>query len=79
GVSPGGKRYYDAILALSGDKYASHIMASFTRYEILGQLNRSICKGQAKKALEIARSNVINPRLIECITSRPIGDDPSRK
>lgn len=67
GVSPSGKRYYDAILALGGDKYASHIMASFTQYEVLGQLGREICRKQAKQALEAARSNVINPRLIECM------------
>jgi hypothetical protein len=68
GVSPGGKRYYDAILALGGDKYAPHIMSSFTQYEVLGQLSRPVCKAQAKQALEIARTNVINPRLIECMT-----------
>lgn len=67
GVSPSGKRYYDAILALGGDKYAPHIMASFTQYEVLGQLGREICRKQAKQALEAARSNVINPRLIECM------------
>jgi hypothetical protein len=65
GVSPGGKRYYDWIIALGGDKYAPHILAAFTHYEILGQLSRAICRTQAKQALEIARSTVINPRLAE--------------
>lgn len=68
GVSPGGKRYYDAILNLGGDKFAPHIMAAFTHYEISGQLGRSICRTQAKLALEAARTNVINQRLIECMT-----------
>jgi len=68
GVSPGGKRYYDAILNLGGDKFAPHIMAAFTHYEISGQLGRSICRTQAKQALEAARTNVINQRLIECMT-----------
>jgi hypothetical protein len=68
GVSPGGKRYYDAILAIGGDKFAPHIMAAFTHYEIVGQLNRPICRAQAKPALEAARTNVINQRLIECMT-----------
>nr|CAD6438286.1 hypothetical protein REQ54_04554 [Rhizobium sp. Q54] len=68
GVSPGGKRYYDMILASGGDKFAPHIMASFTGYEILGQLARSVCRTQAKLALEMARTNIINPRLVECMT-----------
>lgn len=68
GVSPGGKRYYDAILAIGGDKFAPHVMAAFSHYEIVGQLNRSICRAQAKLALEAARTNVINQRLIECMT-----------
>jgi hypothetical protein len=68
GVSPGGKRYYDEILKLGGDKFAPHIMAAFTDYEIAGQLGRSICRAQAKQALEVARANVINARLIECLT-----------
>lgn len=68
GVSPGGRRYYDAILKLCGDKFAPHVMAAFTHYEISGQLGRSICRTQAKQALEAARINVINQRLIECLT-----------
>ncbi|WP_372014325.1 hypothetical protein [Tistrella mobilis] len=68
GVSPGGKPYYDAILNLGGDKFAPHIMAAFTHYEISGQLEREICRTQAKQALEAARANVINERLIECMT-----------
>ena len=68
GVSPGGKRYYDAILNLVGDKFAPHVMAAFTHYEVSGQLGRSICRTQAKQALEAARANVINQRLIECMT-----------
>jgi hypothetical protein len=67
GVSPNGKRYYDDILGLSGDKYAPHVMASFAQFEVQGQLGRAICRTQAKQALETARSNVINPRLIECL------------
>ncbi len=68
GVSPGGKGYYNAILALGGDKFAPHIMAAFTDYEVSGQLGRSVCRGEAKMALETARTNVINQRLIECMT-----------
>jgi len=44
------------------------IQAAFTHYEISGQLGRSICRTQAKLALEAARTNVINQRLIECMT-----------
>jgi len=68
GVSPGGRPYYDTILSLGGDKFAAHIMAAFTHYEIGGQLGRSTCRTQAKAALEAARTNVINQRLIECLT-----------
>lgn len=68
GVSPGGRSYYDKILNLSGDKFAPHIMAACTHYEISGQLGRSICRTQAKQALEATRVNVINQRLIECLT-----------
>lgn len=68
GVSPGGKRYYDSILNLAGDKFAPHILAAFTHYEISGQLGRAICRTQAKQALDTARTNVINQRLIECLT-----------
>jgi hypothetical protein len=68
GVSWGGKPYYDAILSLGGDRFAPHIMAVFAHYEIQGQLGRHICRAQAKAALEAARTNVINQRLIECIT-----------
>lgn len=67
GVSPGGKPYYDGILTLSGDKFAPHVMAAFTNYEIAGQLGRPICRAQAKLALQAARTNVINQRLIECL------------
>ncbi|MEQ1819207.1 MAG: hypothetical protein ABL871_11420 [Terricaulis sp.] len=68
GVSPGGKPYYNAILTLAGDKFAPHIMVAFTHYEIAGQLNRTICRPQAKQALEAARTNVINQRLLECLS-----------
>ena len=68
GVSPGGKPYYDTILALAGDKFAPHVMAAFAHYEIQGQLSRSTCRTQAKAALEAVRTNVINARLIECLT-----------
>ncbi|MCA3704845.1 MAG: hypothetical protein INF12_17640 [Methylobacterium sp.] len=68
GVSPGGKRYYDAILNNAGDKFAPHVMAALTHYEIAGQLSRSVCRTQAKQALEAVRKNVINQRLSECLT-----------
>ncbi|APG93863.1 hypothetical protein [Sinorhizobium americanum] len=68
GVSPGGRPYYDKILSLGGDKFAPHIMAAFGHYEIAGQLGRVVCRTQAKQALEAARTNVINQRLIECLS-----------
>ena len=38
GVSPGGKKYYDATLALAGDKYALHVMAALCDFEIRKRL-----------------------------------------
>jgi hypothetical protein len=67
GVSPGGKRYYDAILAMAGDKYAPHVMASLTEFEIKNRLGNSLCRKHAKAALEIVKTNVINQRLLECL------------
>jgi len=68
GVSPSGKPYYDAILNLGGDKFTPHVMRAFTHYEILRKLESRICRTQAKQALEKARANVVNQRLIECMT-----------
>lgn len=67
GVSPRGKEYYDYILSLLGDQYASHAMASLTHHEIQWQLEKSVCRKQAKDAFEIIKSGVVNERLIECL------------
>jgi len=67
GVSPGGRRYYDAILALAGDKYAPHVMASLSDFELRHRLSNSRCRGHAIDALKIVRTTVINARIQECI------------
>ena len=67
GVSPGGKKYYDAILALAGDKYAPHVMAALSDFGIRNRLENSICRKHAKAALSIVRGNVVNRRLLECL------------
>jgi len=67
GVSPRGKDYYDYILSKLGDKYASHAMAILTHYEIQRKLGGSVCRAQAKQALEIIKQSVVNARLIECL------------
>lgn len=67
GVSPGGKRYYDAILALAGDKYTPHVMASLSDFEIRNRLGNATCRKHAKAALTIVKANVINQRLLECL------------
>jgi hypothetical protein len=67
GVSPRGKSYYDWVLSLAGDTYTPLIMVLLTHYEVQGQLARTICRAQAKQALESVRRNVINQRLIECL------------
>lgn len=79
GVSPSAKPYYDNIIKSCGDTYAPHLMASLSHYEINRKLNNQICRRQAKEALILAKTNVINPRLIECLDyliSR-IENDPS--
>ncbi len=67
GVSPGGRRYYDAILALAGDKYTPHVMVSLSEFEIRNRLGNDICCKHAKAALTIVKANVINQRLLECL------------
>ncbi|MCP1762942.1 hypothetical protein [Bradyrhizobium japonicum] len=67
GVSPGGRKYYDAILAAAGDKFAAHVMASLSHFEVKNKLHNGLCRKHAKSALEIVRKNVINARLIECL------------
>ncbi|ESZ31561.1 MULTISPECIES: hypothetical protein [unclassified Mesorhizobium] len=67
GVSPGGRRYYDAILAIAGDKFAPYVMASLGHYEITAKLGNQLCRKHAKAALQIVRKTVINARLIECL------------
>lgn len=67
GVSPVGKRYYDAILAMSGDKYAPHVMAALPHYEIKMRLNNERCLRHAVDALKIVRKYTINERISECL------------
>jgi len=79
GVSPSGKKYYDAILAIAGDKYAPQVMASLTHYEIQARLGNSRCAGHARDALQIVRNIVINGRIAECLDYliARIADDPN--
>lgn len=67
GVSPGGRRYYDAILSLAGDRFAAHVMAALSDFEVRAQLGRSLCRQHARTALSLVRANVINQRLLECL------------
>lgn len=67
GVSPGGRRYYDAMLSLAGDKYAPHVMASLSDFEVKNRLGNSRCRDHAVAALMLVRANVINQRILECI------------
>ncbi|MBN4073494.1 hypothetical protein JYT23_01515 [Mariprofundus ferrooxydans] len=67
GVSPRGRVYYDQILSMLGDKYASHAIVSLTHYEIQRKMGGEVCKSQAKIALEIIKKSVVNARLIECL------------
>lgn len=67
GVSPGGRKYYDAILAAAGDKYAAHVMMALTDFEVQSKLGHSLCRKHATAALVMVRGNVINQRLLECL------------
>lgn len=67
GVSPRGRTYYDAILGLAGDQYAGHVMASLGHFELQQKLGKPTARTQAKHALEVVRSNIINARLQECL------------
>jgi hypothetical protein len=67
GVSPGGRKYYDAILVLAGDKFAPHVMASLSHFEVKNKLHSDLCRKHVKDALEIVKTTVINARLVECL------------
>jgi hypothetical protein len=67
GVSPSGRRYYDQILSLAGDKFAPHVMASLAHYEVKAKLGNVLCRNHAKVCLQTVKANVINARLIECL------------
>ncbi|SDD21406.1 hypothetical protein [Belnapia rosea] len=67
GVSPGGRKYYEAILSVAGDKYAPYAMASLAHFELKNKLTNSLCRKHAKAALGFIRKNVINARIIECL------------
>ena len=67
GVSPGAKKYYDDILAMAGDQYSPHVMASLSEFEIRNRLGSAVCQKHAIDALNIVKGNVINGRLIECL------------
>lgn len=67
GVSPGAKPYYDAILGTAGDKFAAHVMAALTQYEIKARLGSEQCRLHARDALQIVRNVVINQRIAECL------------
>jgi hypothetical protein len=67
GVSPNGRKYYDSILSIAGDKFAPHVMASLGDFEIRAKLSRDLCRKHAKDSLILVKANVINARLIECL------------
>lgn len=67
GVSPKGKKYYDTLLSLLGDKYTHLAISILTHYEVQRKLENSECRKQAKLALELIKQNVVNSRLGECL------------
>lgn len=67
GVSPRGLPYYDRLISLLCDHYASTALAALTQYELQAKLEREICRQQAVAILTILKSTVVNTRLIESI------------
>jgi hypothetical protein len=67
GVSPGARKYYDSILSLAGDKFAAHVMAALSDFEVNVKLSNALCRTHAKSALTIVKSGVVNQRLQECL------------
>jgi len=66
GVSPGARGYYDAILALAGDKFGGIILSAIREMAKAGSFYSEMRRGQVKATLTEAKKNAINARLIEC-------------
>ena len=67
GVSPRGQTYYDHILANAGDKYAPYVLTFLTQSNFQNALQNTIIRTQARLALTVVKTNVINQRIIECL------------
>jgi hypothetical protein len=67
GVSPRGKIYYDNLLTLLGDKYSHFAITALTHYEIQRKMESSLCRTQARLALDVIKQNIVNERLSECL------------
>lgn len=66
GVSQRAKPCYDHILSQLSDEYAPYAIVALTNYNIKSKLEKTNCKKEAKEALKIIKSNITQPRLIEC-------------
>lgn len=66
GVSQKAKPCYDHILSQLSDAYAPYALVALTHYNIKCKLEKQNCKKEAKEALKIIKSNITQPRLIEC-------------
>jgi hypothetical protein len=66
GVSPGARGHYDALLALSGDKFGYLIIAGIREMAKNGYFYSDVRRQQVKQTLTEAKRNAINARLIEC-------------
>jgi hypothetical protein len=67
GVSPGAKSYYDSLIGMAGDRFAPHVMASLSHYEIKARLGTERCRLHARDALQMVRAVTINLRIAECL------------
>lgn len=55
------------MLTLLGDQYVAHAVAVLGHYEIQRKLEATVCRQQAKVALELVKQSVVNVKLIECL------------
>ncbi|MBS7825549.1 hypothetical protein J7624_00090 [Wohlfahrtiimonas chitiniclastica] len=67
GVSPNGKKYYDHILSLLGNKYAINIILSLINNHTLNnRIHNKIVIKQINEVIENIKFSITDERLIEC-------------
>jgi hypothetical protein len=69
GVSPGGRKYYDAILAMLGDRFAPiFIKKNLADYDVQRKLGNDLCANHCKAMVGLVKQGVVSDRILECLT-----------